>query len=199
MAFGKGRNYLEAKIQDEEVLLSSFIDGFEKYFESQISKVEQQIIEVEEEFRMDGPEVMSSASNSLREIIYYYEENFQVIMEMILSRIYSYLEKNMEELMNCRLNVDRRQAKKEYKGVKGLSDVEIYFLTFKQMLQFEESLEHFCPEFRSYHSDRVAIEHHKRENIKDLNVSYIKTFLESAFELLSFVETKSRAFAEGQV
>lgn len=97
MAIAKGRNDLQASIEDYAKMLDTLACDIDSFYKKEIENINRQIKISDES--SDDYEIKYSIKVQYEDVIELYESLHNQSFEMLISKIYSYAEKHMEELL----------------------------------------------------------------------------------------------------
>lgn len=195
MAFSKGRNELQASIEDTRVILESLAIDIDSYYRGKIVNIENQIKSIKESNLNEDFEILQSITNAQEQEIEIYKEFHRVALEILLVKVFSYAERHFEILLS-RLSYNRKKAIKEYSNdgqpKNGISDIEKYFYVLKKYKKISVvKISDIWKDFNEFHLLRNDIAHRKNYN-NSININYIKNNLAQIFQLLITIETETR-------
>ena len=90
MAFSKGRNELQASIEDTRVILESLAIDIDSYYRGKIVNIENQIKSIKESNLNEDFEILQSITNAQEQEIEIYKEFHRVALEILLVKVFSY-------------------------------------------------------------------------------------------------------------
>ena len=194
MAFSKGRNELQASIEDTRVILESLAIDIDSYYRGKIVNLENQIKSIKESNLNEDFEILQSITNAQEQEIEIYKEFHRVALEILLVKVFSYAERHFEILLS-RLSYNRKKAIKEYSNdgqpKNGISDIEKYFYVLKKYKKISVvKISDIWKDFNESHLLRNDIAHRKNYN-NSININYIKNNLAQIFQLLITIETET--------
>ena len=113
MAISKGRNALQASIEDTAIMQTSLAIDINSYYENKINNIENNIKRTKEENSNEDFEILQSMIDMQEKEIEFYKEFQKEALEMLLIKVFSYAEKHFEVLLS-RLSYNRSKAINEY-------------------------------------------------------------------------------------
>lgn len=195
MSFSRGRNNIEASIIDSAIIYHELLDELESFFKNKIDNIVC-IIEEEKGYLHENKELFANIQQPYMELIFHYQEIFQECLEMLLIKIYSYIEKHLEVLMGT-LGIKTREAviNKPIKGkVQRKSKIELYYLAIQKACSFEASLIEKWAGFQEFRTTRNSIVHNKQTTNKQLTTKYLKESLHYGNDILLYIELQIRKY-----
>ena len=109
MAISKGRNELQASIEDWGTILESLAIDINSYYQGKITNIEDDIKRFKENNYNENFEEIKSIIDTQIQEIGIYKEFQRGALEMLVVKIYSYAERHFEILLS---RVKRRTASK---------------------------------------------------------------------------------------
>lgn len=196
MAVSNSRNELQASIEDNATMLICIVQEIDLFYKQRLLDISNQIEKTKNEIAAECPEALSSMLSQDYQMIEWYEELFQQILQSFILKVYSYADKHIKGLLariNCTINDAQKQYRKEYDDIKGVSDIEkgCYYLCKHYDFSFED-IWSIWPGFKTFHSLRVDIEHKYKVEYSCLSVDNILTTIAEAKEFLSALERLTR-------
>lgn len=195
MAISKGRNELEASIEDKFAIINSLATDINSYYLERINSIKDDIKRIKENNPNEDFEILQSITNTQKQEIEIYEEFYRVTLEMLLVKVYSYAEKHLEILLS-RLLYNRNKAINEYKKdgqpTNNVSDIEKYFYILNKYKNLNIArISDIWIDYNKFHLLRNDIVHHKAHK-NSIKIDYIHSNLTQISKLLSIVESKTR-------
>lgn len=195
MAISKGRNELQASIEDTRIILESLAIDINSYYCSKITYNENDIKRIKENNPNEEFEIIQSMINMPEKEIEFYKEFHRTALEMLLVKVFSYAEKHFEILLS-RLSYNRNKAIKEYskdgQPTNSVSDIEKYFYIIKKYKKLSiVKITDIWIDYNAFHLLRNEITHRKIHN-NSINIDYIKINLIQITKLLTTIETETR-------
>lgn len=193
MAIAKGKNEMQASIDDTASALVQLTNELENYYTNRALALDKHIMDLRRENPREAPEVlhcMESPTHCIKDI---YDEMHRETMEMLVCRVYSFVEKHMEEFLK-RIPLSKTQAKKSLTG-KDVSDIVKFYSAINARFKLSiQSISDIWKGYDEFHILRKDIEHHYDYDYqpKDIPISYILTNIKQATELLLFIEENTR-------
>lgn len=186
----KGRNELQASIEDYAQMLDTLACDIDSFYKKEIDNIKRQI-KISDESNDDN-EIKYSIKAQYNDVIELYESLHNQSFEMLISKIYSYAEKNMEELLK-RISYSRSKSTNEYKKDKGnihrISDIEKYFYIIRKYSNLPEmNITEFWKDFKAIHQLRNDIEHHYSYQAKPILIEDIRSNIAQAKKMLLHIE-----------
>ena len=153
MAIAKGRNDLQASIEDYAKMLDTLACDIDSFYKKEIENINRQIKISDES--SDDYEIKYSIKVQYEDVIELYESLHNQSFEMLISKIYSYAEKHMEELLK-RISYSRNKSADEYKkdkgNIHGISDIEKHFYVIRKHNNLPEmNISEFWKDFKAIH------------------------------------------------
>lgn len=190
MAIAKGRNDLQASIEDYAKMLDTLACDIDSFYKKEIENINRQIKISDES--SDDYEIKYSIKVQYEDVIELYESLHNQSFEMLISKIYSYAEKHMEELLK-RISYSRNKSADEYKkdkgNIHGISDIEKHFYVIRKHNNLPEmNISEFWKDFKAIHQLRNNIEHHYSHSAKPISIEYIKSNIVQAEKMLLHIE-----------
>ena len=195
MAISKGRNDLQTNIQDTATMLNSFAIDINSFYEKKIENIENNIREIITKNSNEDFEITQSMTNLLKQEIDLCKDFQKEGFEMLLIKVYSFVEIYLEELLS-RLSYSRNKAINEYKQdgqpMHEVSDIEKYFYILKKHQKTSlEKISDVWTDFHNFHRMRKNITHHKKA-IEHITIEYINSNISKITQLLSMLELETR-------
>ena len=196
MVVAKGRNNMLASIEDSASLLNSLVDELDIFYTNKLTECKRKIELFKTENATVDPEVLYSMFSELNYAISIYEELFFETKEMLISKIYSYAEKHMTELLLL-LGYNHNKISKEYRdnnpSTQGISDIDKCCYILQKHFGLENQLlDVYWPNFTVFHKLRKNIEHHYNSDYVTIDIKMIKNNLCNAQQLLKHIEFVTR-------
>lgn len=180
MAFAKGRNMILSMIEDEALIIESLIEELQSFFNDKI-----EIIQNELKIAISGEDddVASSIKQEYANIESIYEDYSEHLIGMLIQKVYSYAESNLERLMQ----LNRYRAKKIYG--KTSSDIIAFYDAVSIERSLSKSLLEFWPDYKRFHELRKKFVHNKDEvtNITP-SFEFVRSNLGQVLEMLRAIE-----------
>ena len=195
MAISKGRNDLQASIEDTRTLLGTLAIDIDSYYSGKITNNENDIKRIKDNNPNEDFEIIQSMVNMPEKEIEFYKEFHRVTLEILLVKVFSYAERHFEILLS-RLSYNRNKAKSEYskdgQPMNGISDIEKYFYILKKYKKISiVEISDIWKDYNVFHLLRNDIAHRKNYN-KSIDINYIKNNLAQIFQLLITIEADTR-------
>ena len=193
MAFAKGKNEMQASIDDTALALVQLTNEFENYYTKRVLELDNQIKDLRRENPNEAPEILYCMESPILGIKDIYDEMHRETMEMLLCRVYSFVEKHMEEFLK-RIPLSKTQAQKSLTG-KGVSNIVKFFSAINTRFNLSiQSVSELWKDYEEFHKLRKDIEHHFDYDYqqKDIHINYILDNIEQAKKLLHFIEENTR-------
>ena len=195
MAISKGRNDLQASIEDTRTLLETLAIDIDSYYSGKITNNENDIKRIKDNNPNEDFEIIQSMVNMPEKEIEFYKEFHRVTLEILLVKVFSYAERHFEILLS-RLSYNRSKAKREYskdgQPMNGISDIEKYFYILKKYKKISiVEISDIWKDYNVFHLLRNDIAHRKNYN-KSIDINYIKNNLAQIFQLLITIEADTR-------
>ena len=195
MAISKGRNDLQASIEDTRTLLETLAIDIDSYYSGKITNNENDIKRIKDNNPNEDFEIIQSMVNMPEKEIEFYKEFHRVTLEILLVKVFSYAERHFEILLS-RLSYNRNKAKREYskdgQPMNGISDIEKYFYILKKYKKISiVEISDIWKDYNVFHLLRNDIAHRKNHN-KSIDINYIKNNLAQIFQLLITIEADTR-------
>lgn len=196
MAIANGRNNMLASIEDSASLLSSLFDELDRFYSSKLTDYERKIRLLKTETPEEDPEVFYSMCSEWNYAICIYDELFIETKEMLISKVYSYAEKHMNELLSM-LGYSHNKMSKEYQNnhtsTQGISDIDKCCYILQNHFGLEQNLlDVYWPIFKDFHKLRKDIEHRYDHSYATIDIKMIKNNLDYAMQLLKHIELVTR-------
>ncbi|MBR4963563.1 MAG: hypothetical protein IKY54_06665, partial [Muribaculaceae bacterium] len=168
MAISKGRNELQASIEDIAIMLESLTLDINSYYRNKINDIEDNITRIKKDNPKEDFEILQSMTDLLVQEIEFYKEFHKVALEMLLVKVFSYAEKHFEILLS-RVSYNRSKAKKEYskngQPTKDVSDIEKFFYILKKHKKLSiVQISDIWIDYKAFHLLRNDITHRKAHN-----------------------------------
>ena len=195
MAISKGRNELQASIEDIAIMLESLTIDINSYYSNKINDIEDNITKIKKDNPKEDFEILQSMTDMLVQEIELYKEFHKVALEMLLVKVFSYAEKHFEILLS-RVSYNRSKAKKEYskdgQPTKGVSDIEKFFYILKKHKKLSiVQISDIWIDYKAFHLLRNDITHRKAHN-NSIDIDYINSNLTQISKLLMIIEIETR-------
>ena len=195
MAISKGRNELQASIEDTAIMLETLTIDINSYYGQKINNIENNIIRIKENSSNEDFEILQSMTDLLVQEIELYKEFHKVALEMILVKVFSYAEKQFELLLS-RLSYNRKIAIKLYskdgQPTNSISDIEKFFYILKKYKKLTIiQISDIWIDYNTFHLLRNNITHRNAHN-KSINIGYLKSNLTQISKLLMTIEAETR-------
>lgn len=196
MTIAKGRNEIQASIEDYAQILNTLACEIDAFYKDEIKKINTQIKLLILENSDEDSEIVNDIISPQNELIDLYENLRRQAFEMLVSKIYSYVEKHIEELLK-RISYTRNKSinkyKKEHVTTQGISDIEKHFYVIQQYYQLSRNIiPIFLTDFEKIHKLRNDIEHHYTYSWSEISIEFIKKNIEQAKDLLLHIEKITR-------
>ena len=107
MAISKGRNELQASIEDTATMLKSLAIDINSYYSHKINSIEDSIIRIKGNNSNEDFEILQNMTDLLTEEIELHKDFHRVALEMLLVKVFSYAERHFEILLS-RLSYNRK-------------------------------------------------------------------------------------------
>lgn len=185
-----------ASIEGSASLLNSLVDELDRFYSNILSDYEEKIDKFKTANPNEEPDVLHSMCAEWNYAICIYDEFFTETKEMLVSKVYAYAEKHLNEILSM-LGYSRNVISKEYKNsnhsTQGISDIEkcCYILQNHFELQ-QDLLDGHWPIFNKFHKLRKNIEHHYGHRYISIDIELIKSNLDCALQLLKHIELLTR-------
>ena len=142
MAFANGRNIILSMIEEEALIIESLIEELQSFFNEKI-----EIIQNELKIAISGEDddVANLIKQEYAKIESIYEEYLENLIGMLIQKVYSYVESNLERLMQ----VNRNRAKKIYG--KTTSDIIAFYDEVSIERKLSKSFLEFWPDYKRFH------------------------------------------------
>lgn len=195
MAISKGRNELQASIEDTATMLESLAIDINSYYSHKINNIEDSIIRIKGNNSNEDFEILQNMTDLLMEEIELHKEFHKVALEMLLVKVFSYAERHFEILLS-RLSYNRNKAIKEYSKDKqptnSISDIEKYFYILKKYKKLSViQITDIWIDYNAFHLLRNNITHRKAHN-NSLDIGYLNSNLTQISKLLMTIEAETR-------
>lgn len=195
MAISKGRNELQASIEDIAIMLESLTIDINSYYSNKINDIEDNITRIKKDNPKEDFEILQSMTDMLVQEIEFYKEFHKVALEMLLVKVFSYAEKHFEILLS-RVSYNRSKAKKEYskdgQPTKDVSDIEKFFYILKKHKKLSiVQISDIWIDYKTFHLLRNDITHRKAHN-NSIDIDYINSNLTQISKLLMIIEAETR-------
>ena len=195
MAISKGRNELQASIEDIAIMLESLTLDINSYYRNKINDIEDNITRIKKDNPKEDFEILQSMTDLLVQEIEFYKEFHKVALEMLLVKVFSYAEKHFEILLS-RVSYNRSKAKKEYskdgQPTKDVSDIEKFFYILKKHKKLSiVQISDIWIDYTAFHLLRNDITHRKAHN-NSIDIDYINSNLTQISKLLMIIEIETR-------
>lgn len=195
MAISKGRNELQASIEDIAIMLESLTLDINSYYSNKINDIEDNITRIKKDNPKEDFEILQSMTDLLVQEIEFYKEFHKVALEMLLVKVFSYAEKHFEILLS-RVSYNRSKAKKEYskdgQPTKDVSDIEKFFYILKKHKKLSiVQISDIWIDYKAFHLLRNDITHRKAHN-NSIDIDYINSNLTQISKLLMIIEAETR-------
>ena len=195
MAISKGRNELQASIEDIAIMLESLTLDINSYYRNKINDIEDNITRIKKDNPKEDFEILQSMTDLLVQEIEFYKEFHKVALEMLLVKVFSYAEKHFEILLS-RVSYNRSKAKKEYskdgQPTKDVSDIEKFFYILKKHKKLSiVQISDIWIDYKAFHLLRNDITHRKAHN-NSIDIDYINSNLTQISKLLMIIEIETR-------
>ena len=195
MAISKGRNDLQASIEDTRTLLETLAIDIDSYYSGKITNNENDIKRIKDNNPNEDFEIIQSMVNMPEKEIEFYKDFHRVTLEILLVKVFSYAERHFEILLS-RLAYNRNKAIKEYskdgQPANGTSDIEKYFYILKKYNKLSVvEITDIWIDYNAFHLLRNDIAHRKTHN-NSINIDYIKMNLTQIAKLLITIEAETR-------
>lgn len=199
MAFAKGRNNMQAYIEDSLEQMRSLVNILHSFFSDKIERKKNKVKSLIEDCKNEDVDVVESMVEYHKEEIAFWEDFFKETLESLLIKIYSIAEFCMEQILLKRIGYKRKDALKEYKKdqqpTENVSDIEKYFYVLKKSKNLTiERITDLWTDYASFHEKRKNIVHMKdsEKNI-DVNIDYIMSNINQIAKLLNVLEKETRS------
>lgn len=199
MAFAKGRNNMQAYIEDSLEQMRSLVNILHSFFSDKIERKKNKVKSLIEDCKNEDVDVVESMVEYHKEEIVFWEDFFKETLESLLIKIYSIAEFCMEQILLKRIGYKRKDALKEYKKdqqpTENVSDIEKYFYVLKKSKNLTiERITDLWTDYASFHEKRKNIVHMKdsEKNI-DVNIDYIMSNINQIAKLLNVLEKETRS------
>lgn len=198
MAFAKGRNNLQANIEDSLEQIRSLVNILHSFFSDKIERKKNKVKSLIEDYKNEDVDVVESMVEYHKEEVAFWEDFFKETLESLLIKIYSIAEFCMELILLERMGYKRKDALKEYKKdqqpTENVSDIEKYFYVLKKSKNLTiEKITDLWTDYASFHEKRKNIVHMKKlKNETDLDIDYIKSNMEQISYFLHNLEKETR-------
>lgn len=195
MAISKGRNELQASIEDIAIMLESLTIDINSYYSNKINDIEDNITRIKKDNPKEDFEILQSMTDLLVQEIEFYKEFHKVALEMLLVKVFSYAEKHFEILLS-RVSYNRSKAKEEYskdgQPTKDVSDIEKFFYILKKHKKLSiVQISDIWIDYKAFHLLRNDITHRKAHN-NSIDIDYINSNLTQISKLLMIIEAETR-------
>lgn len=194
MAFSKGRSNMQASIEDSATLLNSLIDEMDTFYSNKLTEYESKIELIKKENPQESPEVLESMCYEWIFATSVYHEFFMETKQMLITKVYSYAEKHLNELLSMigyNQNKYSKMYEKKHSSTKGISDIEKCCYVLQNHYGLDQNLlNEYWPMFKDFHDLRRDIIHHD-VNIH-IDTKMIKCNLDNALQLLKHIELITR-------
>ena len=191
MPFAKGRNEMQASIDDTASALVLLTNEIESYYSQKISELSFQIEKIRKDNLNEAPEVLHCMESPNTNINWIYDEMHENTLEMLLCKVYSYVEKHMEALLK-RIPLTGKKARKAYKG-EGVSDIEKYYAVLKEKYNLQkQNVTDIWKDYEKFHELRKGIVHRYNYDRDTITANYILSNIEQAKALLNYIEDNTR-------
>lgn len=199
MAFAKGRNNLQADIEDSLEQMRSLVNILHSFFSDEIERKKNDVKTLIEDNKNEDVDVVESMVKYHKEEVAFWEDFFKETLESLLIKIYSIAEFCMEQILLERMGYKRKDALREYKKdqqpTENVSDIEKYFYVLKKSKNLTiERITDLWTDYASFHEKRKNIVHMKdsEKNI-DVNIDYIMSNINQIAKLLNVLEKETRS------
>lgn len=199
MAFAKGRNNMQAYIEDSLEQMRSLVNILHSFFSDKIERKKNKVKSLIEDCKNEDVDVVESMVEYHKEEIAFWEDFFKETLESLLIKIYSIAEFCMEQILLERMGYKRKDALREYKKdqqpTENVSDIEKYFYVLKKSKNLTiERITDLWTDYASFHEKRKNIVHMKdsEKNI-DVNIDYIMSNINQIAKLLNVLEKETRS------
>jgi hypothetical protein len=199
MAFAKGRNNMQAYIEDSLEQMRSLVNILHSFFSDKIERKKNKVKSLIEDCKNEDVDVVESMVEYHKEEIAFWEDFFKETLESLLIKIYSIAEFCMEQILLKRIGYKRKDALKEYKQdqqpKENVSDIEKYFYVLKKSKNLTiERITDLWTDYASFHEKGKNIVHTKdsEKNI-DVNIDYIMSNINQIAKLLNVLEKETRS------
>lgn len=195
MAISKGRNALQASIEDTAIMQTSLAIDINSYYENKINNIENNIKRTKEENSNEDFEILQSMIDMQEKEIEFYKEFQKEALEMLLIKVFSYAEKHFEVLLS-RLSYNRSKAINEYlrdrQPMHNISDIEKFFYILKKHKKLSiAQITDIWIDYNTFHVLRKDIVH-RRTPEKAISIEYINSNLIQISKLLMIIEAETR-------
>lgn len=190
MAIAKGKNEMQASIDDTAAALITLTNEMEAYYNQRRRDLEAQLEKIREKNQNEDSEIIQSIISS-SDFRWIYDEMHQETLEMLVCKVYSFAEKHMGEMLK-RIHLKEKQAKELGQG-QGVSDMETYYMAIQKRFGISESISEKWIGYKDFHRLRKDIVHHHDNEKKDVSANYILSNINQVKELLLYVEEVSRS------
>ena len=189
MAFSKGRNELQASIEDTASVLISLSEEINSFYSCKIIAIKDDIR------KLQNADVEKEELDSMLFPLYQLEELYNSLyieaMEMIVSKVYSYVEKHLYMICD-RIKYDRKKVARIYERDnhtgKG-SDIEKIFYVINKLYYLEkQKISDYWSDFVLFHKLRTYIEHHNNYQKQLVKIEFIISNINQAKSLLNVIE-----------
>ena len=189
MTFSKGYNELQASIEDTASVLISLSEEINSFYSCKIIAIKDDIR------KLQNADVEKEELDSKLFPLYQLEELYNSLyieaMEMIVSKVYSYAEKQLYMICD-RIKYDRKKIAKMYQRYNPSnqgSDIEKIFYVINKLYCIEkQEISDYWRDFASFHKLRTDIEHHNNYIKQLVEIDYIKSNINQAKDLLNDIE-----------
>ncbi|MBP3354357.1 MAG: hypothetical protein J6L02_06900 [Bacteroidales bacterium] len=195
MAISKGRNELQASIEDWGTILESLAIDINSYYQGKITNIEDDIKRFKENNYNENFEEIKSIIDTQIQEIGIYKEFQRGALEMLVVKIYSYAERHFEILLS-RVSYNRSKAKNEYskdgQPAKGVSDIEKFFYILKKHKKLSiVQISDIWIDYKAFHLLRNDITHRTAHN-NSIDIDYVNSNLTQISKLLMIIEIGTR-------
>lgn len=192
MPFAKGKNEMQASIDDTASALIQLTNEIDYYYNQKVADLDSQLEIIRKDNPNEEPEILSCMESPIIGTKWIYDEMYIDTLEMLVCKVYSFVEKHLAELLK-RVPISKRTAKNRYKG-KGMSDVEKFYASLYDKFKYSrQGVSDIWKDYERMHTIRNDVVHryyHERANI---TANFILSNIEQAKELLQYVEECTRA------
>lgn len=185
-----------ASIENSASMLNSLVNELDRFYSNKLNDFERKIDLLRIENKNEEPEVLCSMCSEWNYAISVYDDFFIETKEMLISKVYSYAEKHMTELLSM-LGYSHKKISNEYKScspsTQGISDIEKCFYILHKYFGLKHNLiDVYWPMFKDFHKLRKAIEHRYDHSYTTIDIKMIKSNLKYALQLLKHVKLVTR-------
>lgn len=199
MAFAKGRNNMQAYIEDSLEQIQSLVVVMHSFFSDEIERKKNDVKTIIEDNKNEDVYAVERMIKYHEKEVALWDDFFIETLELLLSKIYSIAEFCIEQILLKRIGYKRKDALKEYKQdqqpAENVSDIEKYFYVLKKSKNLTiERITDLWTDYASFHEKRKNIVHMKdsEENI-DVNIDYIMSNINQIAKLLNVLEKETRS------